>query len=80
MFADFHTTPPPLPKMELPNAKTSNIQDIIRDIFRFETLQENTGFFYIVIKQKISTKEKRTHIYGPVYRLGKGSEIIGYQT
>jgi hypothetical protein len=31
VFADFHTIPPPLPNMELPNAKASNIQDIIRD-------------------------------------------------
>jgi hypothetical protein len=35
VFADFHTIPPPLPNMELPNAKTSNIQDIIRDTFGF---------------------------------------------
>ncbi len=46
----------------------------------FETLQENTVFLNVVYKQKISTKEKRTHIYGPFYRLDNVSDIIGYKT
>jgi hypothetical protein len=50
VFAHFHTIPSPLPNMELPNAKTSNIQDIIGDTFgiRVWNIARKHRFFYLV--------------------------------